>query len=80
MSVRLKIENAIDALFDLLDIIDGDADLEPDPPELDPAEDGIADRAALDFVLAERARRSGRGRIRSPGGGSFSAPHGAQDQ
>jgi hypothetical protein len=53
MSVRLKIENAIDALFDLLDIIDGDADLEPDPPKLDPAEDGIADRAALDFVLAE---------------------------
>lgn len=56
-------EDAIDTLIDLLDQIDGDTDLEPEldeePHDLeaDPAEDGIADKASLAFILAEKARR-----------------------
>lgn len=61
---RRRIEDAIDRLIDLLDEIDGDPDFELDvveeqnDREHDAAEDGIADKAALHFILAERARRS----------------------
>lgn len=63
MISRRRVEDAIDTLIDLLDTLDGDADLEPEPAEelhdheADPAEDGIADKASLAFILAEKAKR-----------------------
>jgi hypothetical protein len=60
------VEDAIDTL--LLDHMDGDPDLEPEHLEeqhdfeADPAEDGIADKASLAFILAERAKKERRGR------------------
>lgn len=61
---RRKVEAALDALIDLLDNAECDPDYEPEPleeqhdREFDPVEDGIADRAALKFILAERSRRA----------------------
>lgn len=66
MISRRRVEGAIDTLINLLDELDGDPDLEKDPPEdqhdreADPAEDGIADKASWAFVLAENAKRRGR--------------------
>lgn len=67
MISRRRVEDAIDTLIDLLDTLDGDADLEPEPAEelhdreADPAEDGIADKASLAFILAEKAKRQSNG-------------------
>lgn len=61
---RRRVEDAIDTLIDLLDQIDGDTDLEPEldeephDREADPAEDGIADKASMAFILAEKARKA----------------------
>lgn len=66
MISRRRVEDAIDTLIDLLDHFDGDADLEPDPDEeqhdreTDAAEDGVADGAALRYIVAEMARRKRR--------------------
>ena len=63
MITRRRVEDAIDTLIDLLDAFDGDTDLEPEPAEdlhdreADPAEDGIADKASLAFILADMAKR-----------------------
>lgn len=62
-SARHQIEHAIESLIAVLDNMDGDPDLEPESGEEqhdledDPAEAGIADKAALAFILAEQARR-----------------------
>lgn len=64
MITRRRVEDAIDTLIDLLDQIDGDTDLEPEldeephDREADPAEDGIADKASMAFILAEKARKA----------------------
>lgn len=62
---RARIEATIEHMIRQLDEMDGDPDLEAEPDdeeqsdaEDDPADDGIADKAALQFVLAEAARRS----------------------
>ena len=61
---RRRIENTIEHMIELLDKMDGEPDLEADPDEeqhdfeADQSELGIADRAALAFVLAEMSRRS----------------------
>lgn len=66
--LRLRIEFTVERLITLLDEIDGDPDTEPDPVEdqhdreVDPAEDGIADKAAMKFVVAETARRKRKSR------------------
>ncbi|MFD9900256.1 hypothetical protein [Mesorhizobium sp. NPDC059025] len=66
--LRLRIELTVENLITLLDRIDRDPDLEPDPieeqhdQEADPAEDGIADKAAMKFVVAETARRKRKAR------------------
>lgn len=62
---RRRIEATIDHMIDMLDAMDGDPDLEPEPVEEqhdredDPAERGIADKAAMGFVLAELSRQRG---------------------
>lgn len=64
---RRRIEATIDHMIDMLDAMDGDPDLEPEPVEEqhdredDPAERGIADKAAMGFVLAEMSRQRGIG-------------------
>jgi hypothetical protein len=46
---RLALATVIERLIDLLDATEPDADLEPDVDrEFDPAEDGLADRDAID--------------------------------
>ena len=62
---RRRIEAAVERLIAVLDVLDGDPDLEAGADdedghdrELDPADDGIADKAAMKFVLAKMARRS----------------------
>lgn len=63
---RRRVEATIEHLIAMLDEIDGDPDLETDPVEdqhdreADPAEQGIGDKAALAFVIAEMSRRSRR--------------------
>jgi hypothetical protein len=63
---RRRVEATIEHLIEVLDELDGDTDLEPEANEephdreADPAEDGIADRASMAFVLAENAKRIGR--------------------
>lgn len=62
---RRRVENTIEHMIGLLDEMDGDPDLEPEPieeqhdREADPAERGIADKAAMEFVLAELSRQRG---------------------
>ncbi|MGO4562297.1 hypothetical protein [Rhizobiales bacterium 3FA27D7] len=66
--LRLRIEFTVERLITLLDEIDRDPDLEPEPieeqhdREADPAEDGIADKAAMKFVIAETSRRKRKSR------------------
>jgi hypothetical protein len=61
--LRRRLEETIEDLIIFLDEVDGDPDLEPEPvedqfdTEADPAENGIADLAALKFVIAEMAKR-----------------------
>lgn len=61
---RRRVEATIEHLIGVLDEMDGDPDGEHEPVEeqhdreLDPAEDGVADKAALSFVLAEMSRRN----------------------
>jgi len=62
---RRRVEATIEHLIHVLDQMDSDPDLEPEPDdedshdrELDPAEDGIADKAALQFFFAEMDRRA----------------------
>lgn len=64
---RRRIAMAVEQLIAVLDTMDGDPDLEPEPDdedsydrELDPAEDGIADQDALQYFFAELARRTRR--------------------
>ena len=61
---RRRVEATIEHMIQELDELDGEADFEAEPDnedgvdrEVDPAEDGIADEAALKFVFAEMARR-----------------------
>jgi len=60
---RRRVEATIEHLIAVLDELDGDPDLEPEPTEeqhdceADPSEAGVADKAALRFVIAEMARR-----------------------
>jgi len=60
---RMSIEDAIESLIGVLDLVDGDSDLEPEASEdqfddeADPAEDGIGDEAALVVVLVALSRR-----------------------
>lgn len=66
MITRRRIEDAIDTLIEFLDQLDGDADFEVEPfeeqhdREFDQAEDGIADKTALLYVIAEMSRRKRR--------------------
>ena len=61
MTRRETIENAITSLIELLDVVDGDPDYEPDPPEQqhdDEAElSWCSGSAPTWFIIAERARR-----------------------
>ncbi|MBN9242136.1 MAG: hypothetical protein J0I98_05025 [Mesorhizobium sp.] len=63
---RLRVEATIERLIAVLDEMDGDSDLEPEPVEeqddreLDPAESGIGDELALRAILAEYAKRQRR--------------------
>lgn len=63
---RRIIEVTIEHLIAVLDEMDGDCDMEPEPAEeqhdreLDSAEDGIGDELALRAILAECAKRKRR--------------------
>lgn len=65
---RRRVEATIEHLIEVLDELDGDADLETEPAEEqhdgedDPAENGIVDRASLAFVLARISRSRSKGR------------------
>lgn len=57
---RSELEHRIEELIALLDVMDGEADLEEGGDrELDPAESGLADRDALDVFIAESGSADG---------------------
>jgi len=62
---RRRVQATIEHMIQELDELDRDPDLEAEPDdednhdrELDPADDGIADMAALKYFFAEMDRRS----------------------
>jgi hypothetical protein len=63
---RRRVEATIEHLITVLDEMDGDSDLEPEPVEeqddreVDPGESGIGDELALRAILAEYAKRQRR--------------------
>jgi hypothetical protein len=56
---RQRIEDVIERLIGILDELDGDPDVEPEPlEEQHDAEADQMDRASMGFVIAERRRRA----------------------
>ena len=57
--LRSEVENEIERLIALLDLLDGDADLELTADDGEPSDNGLADQGGLDEQLFVRPRAIG---------------------